>query len=762
MAHDNGKNGSNGTSSFKVLGSRPIRHDGVDKVTGHAKYGADLALPGMLYAKILRSPHAHARILSIDTSKAQTAPGVKSVVTGADFPPPPTGVADSGETPADYSDLVRNVMAQEKALYHGHAIAAVAATTMRQAEEAARLISVTYEVLPPVLDVRDAMKDDSPVLHESMRTKGLQDAPDRPTNIAKYDIQELGDIDAGFAEADVVIEREHIVNTVHQGYIEPHAAVVRASEDGQVNIWASSQGHFMIRELCAQLLHMDTSQIKVQPAEIGGGFGGKTTVYLEPVGILLSRKADRPVKLVMTRDEVFRASGPAPASYIRCKIGATRDGRLTAGYAYLAFEAGAFAGSAVGCAMEGIFAPYDLTNLKIEGYDVCVNKPRSTAYRAPAAPNATFSAETVLEEIAEELGIEPLEIRLRNAAVEGVLHSTGVKWPRIGLKATLEAARDHEHYSAPLAPNQGRGVASGWWMNAGGLSSATLQINEDGTASVSEGSPDIGGSRTVMAMIVSEELGIPVDKVRPQVADTESVGYTGVTGGSRVTYATGWAVVNACRDAITQMRECAAQIWEVSRDQVEWSDGNAVLTGSSKSLSLKEIAEESHSTGGMITSASSLNAPGAAAAFATHIADVEVDPETGRVLVTRYTVVQDCGKALHPSYVEGQMQGGAVQGIGWAINEEYIFNPDGVMENAGFLDYRMPVALDLPMIDTVIVEVANPRHPYGVRGVGEVPIVPPIAAIANAIYSAVGVRMTTCPMSPPRVLSAIKAKALEQ
>ena len=759
MAQTNGTNGSAGNGTYKVLGTRPVRHDGLDKVTGHANYGADLSLPGMLHAKFLRSPHAHARILSIDTSKAEAMAGVKAVITGADFPPPPTGIAESGETPADYSDLSRNVMAQDKALYHGHAIAAVAATTLRQAEEAVQAIVVEYDVLAPVLDVRDAMLDEAPVLHESMRTKGLADAPDRPTNIASYSIYELGDIKAGFAEADVVIEREHTVNTVHQGYIEPHAAVVRTSEDGQVTIWASSQGHFMIRELSAQLLHMDISQIKVLPAEIGGGFGGKTTVYLEPVGILLSRKSDRPVKLVMTRDEVFRASGPAPASYIRCKLGATRDGRLTAGYAYMAYEAGAFPGSAVGAGMMGIFAPYDLANLKIEGYDVCVNKPRSTAYRAPGAPNATFSAETILEEIAEKLGIESMDMRLRNAATEGVVNATGVEWPVIGLKETLEAAQSHEHYDAPLGPNQGRGVAAGWWMNAGGLSSATLQINEDGTASVGEGSPDIGGTRAVMAMIVSEELGIPVDKVRPQVADTESVGYTGVTGGSRVAYATGWAVANACRDAIKQMRECAAKIWEVDADQVEWSDGKAVLTGEGKELTLKEIVAEAHATGGMITAASSFNAPGAAAAFGVHIADVEVDAETGRVLVTRYTVCQDAGKALHPSYVEGQMQGGAAQGIGWAINEEYIFNADGVMENAGFLDYRMPVALDLPMIDTVIVEVPNPRHPYGVRGVGEVPIVPPLAAVANAVHAAVGVRMTACPMSPPRVLAELKAKA---
>ena len=351
----------------------------------------------------------------------------------------------------------------------------------------------------------------------------------------------------------------------------------------------------------------------------------------------------------------------------------------------MAYEAGAFPGSAVGAGMMGIFAPYDLANLKIEGWDVCVNKPRSTAYRAPGAPNATFSAETILEEIAEKLGIESLDIRLRNAAVEGVTNATGVQWPRIGLVETLEAAQAHPHYSAPLGPNQGRGVAAGWWMNAGGLSSATLQINEDGTASVGEGSPDIGGTRAVMAMIVSEELGIPVDKVRPQVADTESVGYTGVTGGSRVAYATGWAVTNACRDAIKQMRECAARIWEVDAGQVEWSDGKAVLDRGRQGA-----VPEGDRRGGARHRRHdhrrqlAQRAGGGGRLRHVHIADVEVDVETGRVLVTRYTVCQDAGKALHPSYVEGQMQGGAAQGIGWAINEEYVFNADGVMENAGF------------------------------------------------------------------------------
>ena len=743
---------------YKWVGTRPVRHDGLDKVTGRARFGADLSLPGMLIGAVLRSPHPHARIRSIDTSAAEAVDGVKAVVTGDDFPLLEAEAGAGGEGDVDYRDLCRNIMARDKVLYEGHALAAAAATSRRAALAALEAVAVDYEVLPHVVDVEEAMASGAPVLHEDMFTEGVDSAPESPSNIASRCLYERGDVDAGFAEADAVVEREFTTRPVHQGYIEPHAAVADTGEDGRSVIWCSSQGHFAVRTLTAKLLGWEPSQIKVIPAEIGGGFGGKTTVYIEPVAALLSKKAGRPVKMVMTRDEVFRGTGPTSGSKMRVKLGARRDGKLVAAEAWLAYQAGAFKGSPVQMGVMCMLAPYDVPNFRLEGFDVVNNMPKTAAYRAPGAPISAFASETLLDELARELEMDPLEFRLRNAAEEGTQAVYGPRYRRIGYRETVEALVGHPHYSAPLGPNQGRGAASGFWFNFGSNSSATVHINEDGGATVMTGSPDIGGSRASMALMAAEELGIDVYRITPVVADTESVGFTDMTGGSRVTHATGMAVIEACRKVVADLRARAAKIWGVDAEEVEWVDGRAQhVEGGRPPLTTEELADSAAQTGGPITASASLNARGAGAAFSTQVCDVEVDPETGAVTILRYTTAQDAGRAVHPSYVEGQMQGGVVQGIGWALNEEYIFDREGVMENPGFLDYRMPVASDLPMIDTVIVEVPNPGHPYGVRGVGEVGIVPPMAAVANAVYDAVGCRMEELPMSPPKVLAAIEA-----
>jgi CO/xanthine dehydrogenase Mo-binding subunit len=461
----------------------------------------------------------------------------------------------------------------------------------------------------------------------------------------------------------------------------------------------------------------------------------------------------------MTREEVFRASGPTSGAATWVKVGVTKDGRITAGQAILKYQAGAFAGSPIQPGCMCAFAPYDIENVKVKGYDVVVNRPKVAAYRAPGAPISEHAVESVLDEIAKKIGMDPLELREKNAAKEGTNAAYGPKFGPIGFLDTLAAAKAHPHYSAPLGPNQGRGVASGFWFNIGGNSCATLNVSEDGTLVLATGSPDIGGSRASMAIMAAETLGIDVADVRPIVADTASLGYTFLTGGSRVTFATGMAVIEASKQVAETLRERAAKIWDISVDAVVWEDGFAKPAGPNagefEPLSLGEIAAQAGKTGGPISANAALNAEGAGPGFGTHICDVEVDPETGAVKVLRYTAVQDCGRAIHKAYVEGQIQGGAVQGIGWALNEEYIYNEEGRLDNAGFLDYRIPVASDLPMIDTVIVEVPNPNHPYGVRGVGEVPIIPPMAAVANAIDSATGVRMTELPMSPPKVLAAL-------
>ena len=756
---------------FDVVGTRPIRHDGNDKVTGRARYSADMTLPRLLHGKILRSPHAHARIKSIDPTRALALPGVKAVVTSADFAQPSGKVADLGEgAMANPKWISNNCLAAEKALYRGHAVAAVAATSLQAAEEAIALIDVDYEVLPAAVDLEAAMKSDAPILHErlansenpNIRPGGLRDDDDtgKATNISNHFIFELGDTEQGFKDADVIVEREFRTATVHQGYIEPHSATAMWGEDGKLTIWCSSQGHFQIRDLTSLVLGIPVSEIKVIPMEIGGGFGGKTVIYLEPVAAALSKKAGRPVKISMGRTEIFEATGPTSGTSIRVKIGADNNGMITGADITMIYEAGGFPGSPINQACQCVLTPYEIANGRIEGYDVVVNKPKAAAYRAPGVPAAAFAAESVIDEICEKLGMDPLEFRAKNGAKEGSRRIPGPVLQRVGYEETLAAAMQTEHYNTPLeGPNRGRGVAAGFWFNGTGPACATASVNADGTVSLIEGSPDIGGSRAAMAMQVAEVLGIPAEDVHPSIGDTDSVGYTSLTAGSGATFKSGWACYEAAMDIKQQLLQRSARIWDVDLDDVEFVNGEASHKSDPElKLTFKQLAARLVGTGGPVVGRGNVNPPGVGNAFAVHIVDVEVDPDTGKVEILRYTALQDVGKAIHPSYVEGQLQGGVAQGIGWALNEEYVYNESGEMANSSFLDYRMPTSLDLPMIDTVIVEVANPGHPFGVRGVGEVCIVPPMAAVANAIHNATGVRMGVLPMSPGNVLEALWAK----
>jgi xanthine dehydrogenase molybdenum-binding subunit len=739
---------------YTVVGTRPIRHDGADKVTGRALYGADFQMAGLLYGHILRSPHAHARIRRIDTTKAEKLPGVKAVLTAADFPQAPDRLVDLGEGDTPLSYARGNVLASGKALYRGHAVAAVAASSAHIAEEAAGLIEVDYEVLPCALTAPEAMREGAPIIHEDLKTKEFGESTGRVSNVAEHFRHVMGDIEAGFAEAEVVVEREFHTATVHQGYIEPHNATALWNTDGRILIWCSTQGSFVVRDVTACLLDVPVSRVRVTPMEIGGGFGGKIPIYLEPVAALLSKKTGHPVKILMSRKDVFEGTGPTPGSYIKVKIGARKDGHITAAQAYLAYEAGAYPGSMVAPGAMCVFAAYDIANVVIDGFDVVVNKPSTAAYRAPGATNAAFATETVVDEIAEKLGIDPLDFRLKNAAKEGTRRADGPKYRRIGCVEVIEAMKKHPHYAAPLGgPNRGRGVAVGFWFNVGLPSSCTVSVNADGTVNLVEGSTDIGGTRTSIAMQAAEVLGIPAEDVRPTVVDTDSVGFTAVTGGSRVTFATGWAAYEAAQDVMRQLKERVAKLWET--DAASVTSDHGVFQSGDKSITFRELAAKLDQTGGPVVGSGAVNPRGVGGSFSGNIVDVEVDPETGKVTILRFTAVQDAGKAIHPSYVEGQMQGGSAQGIGWALNEEYYMNRDGTMMNSSLLDYRMPTALDLPMIDTVIVEVPNPGHPFGARGVGEANIIPPPGAIANAIHRAVGVRMGRLPMNPPAVMEAI-------
>ncbi len=738
----------------KWIGQRTLRPDGIEKVTGSAQYAADFAMPGMVYGKVLRSPHAHAVIKSIDTSEAEKLKGVLAVMTGDDLPllpldePLPSG-------PNDIRWISRGCMAREKILYTGHPVAAVAATSANIAAAAVKLIKVDYDVLPHVIDVDEAMASDAPILHDWIATDGV----DGPTNISNIMTVKTGDVEKGFAEADLIVERDFKSEAVHQGYIEPQACVVSYKPDAQSVIWSSSQGQFMVRSMTAIIAGLATGDIKAIPAEIGGGFGGKTIIYLEPVAMILSKKCGRPVKLQNSREEVFQSTGPAAGMSASLKVGVTKDGKLTAVSGAYNFQAGCYPGSPVGRACHFSFSCYDIPNADLKGLDVVSNRPNVTAYRAPGAPQGNYVFEAILDEIATELGMDPWELRLKNALAADKPTIYGAKIGEAAIQEIIDSVRNHPNAKAELGPNQGRGVAIGYWGNAGGESSAQLNINEDGSALVVTGHPDIGGSRASMVNIVAEKLGIDYRNVSAQIGDTNNVGISAVTGGSRVTFASGIVVDEATDQVIETLKGRAASIWGIDVEAVEWSDGAAHPAGQNAGefdpLTLQELAAKALSTGGPIMATVSKNTGGHMGAVGAHMVDVEVDPDTGHVKILRFTASQDVGRAIHPSYVEGQIQGGVAQGVGWALNEEYIYDKNGRLDNAGFLDYRIPVASDLPKIDAVMVENPNPAHPYGVKGVGEIPLVPALAAIANAIHDATGKRLYELPMSPPTVLAAL-------
>src|ERR1700750_785134 len=596
----------------KWIGQRTIRPDGMDKVTGRAQFAADTSMPGMIWGKVLRSPHPHARIKSINTKKAEALPGVKAVVTSRDIV---DFTIEKGAVMLGIQDMrwmCRNVMARDKALFPGHPVAAVAATTEAIAAEACKLIEVDYAVLPWAIEIDDALKPDAPILHEFNKFEG------KPSNICgKLEVKK-GDIAEGFKKAEVVIERTFTTRPVHQGYIEPHACLVSVSADGKTTIWSSSQGQFMVRAMTAYLSGIPQSDIRAIPAEIGGGFGGKTIVYLEPLATLLAKKSGRPVKMVMTREEVMRATGPTSGAKMTVKIGATKDGKIVAAHGIFYLQAGAFPGSPIRGAAGCSFTPYDIPNLLSEGYDVCSNRSKVAAYRAPGAPIGAYAVECVLDEVAEALKMDPLDFRLKNAAKEGTKSAHAPTFPRIGYIETVEAAKSSPHYAAPLGDGhgklRGRGVASGFWFNAGGESSAQVNITEDGNVVVTTGHPDIGGSRAAIANICAELLGIDYKRVSVLIGDTATVGFSNLTGGSRVLFASSIVVTQSTEKIIATWRERAAKIWEIDPDAVKWENGAAhpvsPNAGQFEPLTLAELAEKAPQMGGAIGAGADLNTGG--------------------------------------------------------------------------------------------------------------------------------------------------------
>ena len=742
---------------FKVIGKSPIRHDGNDKVTGRALYGADMNLPGMLYGKVLRSPHAHARIKSINIDKISKHPNCKSIVTSKDLAKSP----ETTKEPMYGQVRISNVLASDKVLYKGHPILAVAAKSVDDAEELLDLVDIEYEILNSVTNVEDAIKDGADVLHENWKkSDDILDRNNKGTNIGTIEVYKLGNADDELKKSELIIEREFRTKTVHQGYIEPTNGTAWWRPNDRLTIWCSSQGHFGIRDSVAQVLGISASNITVIPMEIGGGFGGKLSAYLEPLAAILSKKSGNPVKMTMSRSEVLEATGPTSGSYQKITIGYNSQGIINAAKAQILLEAGAFPGSPVSGAASAVFASYDIQHVQIDGYDIVTNKPKTTAYRAPGAPIAMFATETLINEIADSLGIDPVELRIRNVAKKGARRSDGVINGNIGAIDVMENIRNHPHYSMPLPKGDyvGRGISMGFCRNNSGISSVIANILPDGNFSLTEGSVDIGGSRTAIAQQFAEVLEVDVENVLPQIGDTDTIGYTSNTGGSGVAFKTGMAAYHTAKDIKTQLIKRAAIIWDTEDENVDYKEGVLYHKNDPElKMTLNEIAALLGDTGGPITGKSHINPGGQEGSYAANIVDVKVDPETGKVEILKVTAFQDVGKAIHRAYVEGQIQGGTTQGIGWAINEEY-FMLDGQMKNNTFLDYRMPTSLDLPMIDPVIIEVFNPNHPFGVKGVGESNIVPPLGAISHAVYNAIGKRIYDLPINPEAIIRTINGK----
>jgi len=744
---------------YKVVGTRPIRHDGYEKVTGKAIYGADIKLPGLIWGAVSRSPHAHAKIISIDTSEAKKMDGVLAVITHEDMPKAENKMVDLGEGSVNFKWASEKLMANNKVIYRGQPVAAIAAIDRHVAEEAARKILVEYEVLDSVTNVVDAMKENAPIILEDLIGDDLGEKIHN-TNMSEHIRHDFGDVEKSMEDSDHIFEGEFNMEMVHQGYIEPHNATAVWNEDGQIKIWTSTQGAFPARTQIAGILQVNVSQVKVTPLEIGGGFGGKIPVYFEPIAAILSKKSGRPVKMVMERTAIFETTGPTPGGKIKVKLGVNNDMKINSAMSEIWFEAGANPGGMIGPAAMCIYAPYNIPNMRIDAWDILVNKPKIAAYRAPGSPQVAFAMESLVDELCEELNWDSLEFRIKNASKSGTRRGDGVRFSKIGLEEVLSAAKASDHWNSPLGTpssgiKRGRGIASGYWFNIGLKSAANLAVNSDGSVVLTEGSTDIGGSRASMAMHVAEVLGIDAHDVKPNIVDTDSIGFTDVTGGSRTTYATGYACWEAANNLVIELKKRVSILWDVTPEEISFNDGVFSHNNEEKIISFKDLASKLGDLGGPATSTGSVDLSSAGDGFGMHIVDLDIDVETGKTDIVRYTAIQDVGTAIHPSYVEGQLQGGAVQGIGWALNEEYYMLNNGSMANSSFLDYRMPTSLDLPKIDTILVEVPNPLHPYGVRGVGEVPICPPIPAIANAIKNAIDVRLYDTPMNAGRIIKSL-------
>jgi xanthine dehydrogenase molybdenum-binding subunit len=706
--------------TYTALGKRVQRADATAKVTGEAKYVADIVLPRMLFGKILWSNYPHAIIRNIDTSLAEKTKGIRGVA------------------------ILKKI--GDKVRYHGEAVAAVAGDDPYIAEEALKLIKVDYEELPAVFDTLEAMKPDATLVHDN-----------NIGNVSAKANHNYGDVEEGFKQADHIYEDIFKIGMGYQGYMETHGAVAQVDASGEVTVWTSTQGHFGTQSGLSHIFGIPASKIRVIAPEVGGAFGGKTAMSVEPACVALAQKTRQPIKIILTRHEDFISSHPGPACIANVKIGVKNDGTLTAMEVNQIWDAGAYGGVFVG-SFPRTRGLYKIPNLKVDVVSIFTNKLAPGAYRGPAAPEMTFPIESLMDEIVSDLGLDPIEFRLKNAVDEGDLDVNRIPYRRIGFKETLRKAQEYLQKS-PFIPKQdenlakGIGVACGKWINGVGTSGVNLKLNADGRISMMTGSVDLTGVKTVFAQMAAEELDISVDMIDVGLGDTLTALPASLTGGSRTTYALGSAIKLACEDFKKQLLNSASQILGEDIDKLEYSKGKVFLRGTSQNTTLQEIGATSIHTGAVVGKGVTSTSEWLCAdpSFITQIAEVEVNKETGEVKLLKFVCIQDVGQAANPLSLEGQIQGGAAQGLGWAIMEKMIFH-DGVLLNPSFMDYAMPTSIDIPPIEPIIVEVPSSNGPYGVRGSAEMPMIPVLAAVANAIRSATGVRLKEIPITRDKVI----------
>lgn len=746
--------------SYQHLGKPRPLVDGAEKVTGALRYTADLKLPGMCYLKLILSPYAHARIRRIDAAAARAQPGVVAVLSAEDLPP--------------YRIVSRNsaLLAKERVLFAGQPVAVVVAETPEAAADAAPLVEVDYQPLPAVVTLEEAIAPDAPLvwpegppgddddmsaMHAAAAAGDKIGDAAAVRNASESKHYRRGEVAQGFAEAEVIVERCFSTASVHQGYLEPHAVIAEPGPLGEsLTFYTSTQGQHSVRSLVAKLLKLPERQIRIRPLAVGGAFGAKYGIY-EPLVGAVALAVGRPVKLVLSRSEDMQSTTPAPAMRIEVKAGARRDGTLTALEARILVDNGIFRYSHAGICAMLLGGYYRWQNLKIDAYEVHTHKGQVGAYRAPGAPQATFAIESVIDELAHKLGWDPLELRLYNAVEGGDLNGNNEPWPAgIGLKQVLLRLREHPLWQQRTP---GTGIAVGGWPVGYSGAEALCRVDSDGTVRVEVGIVDISGVTSSLALVAAEAMGVSPEQVQLHTTDTEGA-YGPYSGGSQVTYSTAGAVHEAVMAAKRQLVRLAAERFEAAEADIEIVDGHAQVKGvPARRLSLSALVRYGRKRyGGVVAegrAAPPVNAPG----FVAHLVKLSVDRATGVVTPERYVAVQDVGFALNPLMVEGQIHGGVVQGLGYALYEALRFDEAGQLLNPNFLNYALPRIDAVPPIEAILLENPSPEGPFGARGVGEPPITAGAAAVANAIYDACGVRLCELPITPQALWRALQQLA---